>query len=222
MHYSRPYKHYSEVFGIPERSIKRWVAIGKLRSPPDLPPFDAPAELADWWTRHMRQRHPVWLMSFLARTTLKGDAGDAGDKINTEEKTGLLEQAEQNRAIANRKLNAAYESGDEGRIAQCQRIWVDACEIVVKAERLDAEQQRIRGQWASISDISADLAALLEHLRQMRGNLARRVTADLAKLFDADQLREIQSAIQSVQSSQDSILRRLQALVPGELELETS
>lgn len=178
----------------------------------------------------MSQRHPAWLSKFITPTPRENDANDVDIKINEKENATLLEQAEKHRAIANKRLmNAlAGQDGktDEGHISQCQRIWVDACEVVVKAERLDAEQQRIRGQWASISDVSADLGSTLEHLRQMRGNLSRRVTTILSKIFDSNQLQQIQSAIVEAQSNQDAILRRLQAMSGREqgeawLELES-
>lgn len=54
-HYGKTYAEYVVQFGIKgkdaERKLKRYVARGRLVTPVDLPPFDAPHELAAWWRR---------------------------------------------------------------------------------------------------------------------------------------------------------------------------
>jgi hypothetical protein len=56
---------YAVRFGLPsknaERTLKRWVAVGREKSPADLPPFDEPQLLAGWWRRNMKWRVPPWM-----------------------------------------------------------------------------------------------------------------------------------------------------------------
>lgn len=56
--YLHPLVHYEGVFGRKERALKGWIAIGRDAAPPELPPFDEPRLMKDWWTRHMTQRVP--------------------------------------------------------------------------------------------------------------------------------------------------------------------
>lgn len=52
-----------------ERKLKSWTKHGRVdrhgepRDPPDLPPFDAPDQLASWWRRCMVNRPPDWMVS---------------------------------------------------------------------------------------------------------------------------------------------------------------
>lgn len=62
--------HYVPVLGIdkdedgriakdPERKLKRWIARGRENNPPDLPPFDEPHLMAEWWRRNMKWGVPL-------------------------------------------------------------------------------------------------------------------------------------------------------------------
>ena len=66
--------HYVSILGVdrdddgniakdPERKLKRWIAKGRTKNPPDLPPFDAPHLMAEWWRRNMEWRVPDYLLS---------------------------------------------------------------------------------------------------------------------------------------------------------------
>lgn len=59
--------HYVTVIGLqgrdPERKLKRWIAKGREQTPPDLPPFDAPHLMAEWWRRNMEWRVPDYIAS---------------------------------------------------------------------------------------------------------------------------------------------------------------
>jgi len=65
--------HYVKQFGIdgkdPRKKLKRWLEAGRKQSPPDLPPFDAPEKMAEWWRRCMEIRVPEFM--------LKLEAGEA-------------------------------------------------------------------------------------------------------------------------------------------------
>lgn len=60
--------HYVVVLGLegkdPERKLKRWIAKGREQTPPDLPPFDAPQLMAEWWRRNMEWRVPFYLLKY--------------------------------------------------------------------------------------------------------------------------------------------------------------
>ena len=58
--------HYVGVFRLegkdPIRKLKRWLEAGRKQVPPDLPPFDAPEKMAEWWRRCMEIRVPDYLL----------------------------------------------------------------------------------------------------------------------------------------------------------------
>lgn len=67
--YKHPLRHYADVLqkaGMPggehaRRKLKHWIAKGREKTPPDLPPFDNLAELEAWWDRNMDIKVPKWL-----------------------------------------------------------------------------------------------------------------------------------------------------------------
>lgn len=63
--------HFQSLLGLSDkpvsvRSLKGWIGDGRDASPPELPPFDEPARLKDWWTRIKKNRAPDWLVSLAA------------------------------------------------------------------------------------------------------------------------------------------------------------
>jgi hypothetical protein len=54
--------HYATVYGYAVRNVKKWLGIGREKTPLDLPPLDTPALMPAWWTRNMKQRCPPRLL----------------------------------------------------------------------------------------------------------------------------------------------------------------
>jgi hypothetical protein len=65
--YKKPLAAYEATFGVKPnegRTIKRWIKIGREKKPePDLPPLDDPPSMATWWSRNMKHRVPVELLT---------------------------------------------------------------------------------------------------------------------------------------------------------------
>lgn len=56
--YQLEQKDYAARYDTNVRTIKRWVAAGRARTPHDFPPLDEPAEMEAWWARVMSNRMP--------------------------------------------------------------------------------------------------------------------------------------------------------------------
>lgn len=76
--------HYVPILGLegkdPERKLKRWIAKGREKTPPDLPPFDSPHLMAEWWRRNMEWRVPFYLEK------LEAQAGDVSESPAAEQR----------------------------------------------------------------------------------------------------------------------------------------
>ncbi len=63
--YRHKLSHYVPILGLkgkdPERKLKRWIAAGREKSPPDLPPYDQPQLMAEWWRRNMTWKVPDYI-----------------------------------------------------------------------------------------------------------------------------------------------------------------
>lgn len=55
--------HYEQLFQASNRTLKGWLAIGRGAAPPDLPPYDDPTRMADWYGRHKKNRIPDHLLA---------------------------------------------------------------------------------------------------------------------------------------------------------------
>lgn len=66
--YVHPLKHYETIYETKARAMKRWIAIGRDATPPELPPLDDPPRMRAWWVRCMSQRVPEKILA-LAQTT---------------------------------------------------------------------------------------------------------------------------------------------------------
>lgn len=66
--YKHPYHHYAQQLGLKgkdePRKLKRWVAEGRKKTPPDLPPFDQLDQLAAWWRRNKTWGVPAYIAAF--------------------------------------------------------------------------------------------------------------------------------------------------------------
>lgn len=64
---AKGYRHYAAVIGVSERTIKRWVSVGK-KARAHFPLDDLTQALA-WWSRHMRNSPPAELVAAAAKST---------------------------------------------------------------------------------------------------------------------------------------------------------
>lgn len=58
--------HYEPIYQASARTIKGWLAIGRAAKPPDLPPYDEPAQMAAWYARNKKNRVPDRLVQLAA------------------------------------------------------------------------------------------------------------------------------------------------------------
>ncbi|GAA5139339.1 hypothetical protein GCM10023213_19850 [Prosthecobacter algae] len=89
--YRHKLSHYVPVLGLkgkdPERKLKRWIAAGREKSPPDLPPFDQPQLMPEWWRRNMTWKVPDYIQAF------EQQAADATPEAATAERLPDPQQA---------------------------------------------------------------------------------------------------------------------------------
>lgn len=84
--------HYVKVFGIdgkdPRKKLKRWLEAGRKQVPPDLPPFDAPEKMAEWWRRCMEIRVPEFMLKLEAGEAQPQEHGQPASSLGRSSKAG--------------------------------------------------------------------------------------------------------------------------------------
>lgn len=200
--FEKPYAWYESEWGIAQRTIKRWVQVGRKVDEP--PPLDAPDQMANWWGRHFKQRCPE---RFLKLAKEKG--GDGNDQVKGEPlfdqpaeperkvvpfvrpenlETGLeasvarLREAE---AVANAQYAHAIAQGeDEGQIEMLQRRWERVSNQLRQQEKAMRELEGKYGAMYTESEIRQELEKI--HIPIYTGvmNLLRRVKPKLDTVDD--------------------------------------
>ena len=214
-HYQKAVPDYEKVYGAGERTLKRWIAIGRAANPPELPPLDSPQEMPAWWSRHMKHRVPNKLI-FASKAAMAGlpayrpSESAAIDISALETAAGdAVRQARGYLAAADRHLTEAYASGDDARIEMCQRRWLKALDANRKAEFAANEDAKIKGEWVPLAEVIRDVGQLLEVMKQMRRAARRRILAALRFELSPDHAEQLGQAIEDELARGEAVLRHL-------------
>lgn len=77
--FTEPYSYYANKYGASERTIKRWVWIG--RESDDPIPLDEPLNMRAWWARRMRLRCPPGIMQAEVSAKKEGPGADVAEPV---------------------------------------------------------------------------------------------------------------------------------------------
>lgn len=191
--------HYVRAIGLtgkdPDRKLKRWIAKGREKTPPDLPPFDALHLMAEWWRRNMEWRVPEYLLALESidqapqakpPTTPKEEPPEdttseesppppksesAGEPMMFDTDTemtadvGLL-QIRQLVSTLHRQMQRSYESGRLTEAANYMRQWKDAVESMRKWEKDIVKIQEGKGEVLRARVINTELGRVLNVISQ--------------------------------------------------------
>lgn len=200
--FMQPYAWYEAEWGIAQRSIKRWVSVG--RKVDDPPPLDQPELMANWWSRHFKQRCPDRFLKLAKAAEGDGDAQVKGEPLFDRDEeparkvvpfvrpenleTGLeasvsrLREAE---AVANAQYAHAIAQGeDEGQIEMLQRRWERVSNQLRQQEKAMRELEGKYGAMYTESEIRRELEKI--HIPIYTGvmNLVRRLKPKLETVDD--------------------------------------
>lgn len=81
--YQHRLEHYASAYGYAVRNVKKWLAIGRTHTPPDLPPLDDAAQMPAWWSRNMKQRCPGRLLAAKGASAQTAAAAQPDSKSTT-------------------------------------------------------------------------------------------------------------------------------------------
>lgn len=194
--------HYTQVYGVSEKTIKNWCRDGRgMISGPDLPPLDAPDKMAAWYARtHPDSKVPPKLME-LARARLPSTASPpapgtpaspsapSAPSIDIEDfafdqavryaAENLAYNQEQLRT-ARTSIDPATKQLDERRIAQLEQAVNKAQESYRKAAADEYEHAQRNGQLVDRRVVFASLRQRLNDLHQGLRSVPVRAATKLA------------------------------------------
>lgn len=199
--YPLAYCEYSEKYSAGERTIKRWVKLGRKAGQP--PPLDAPEEMAAWWGKVMRQRVPDRILALAAARPApsvapapapagtpppdpEGDAPPDVADLGLEASVRRLQRLEYD---ANQRLVRAIETNED--IEGAQRRWERVVELLRKAESSLIQVRQERGDMVPKAEVRAAIVEVHGQIATSLRGMLRRVWDRLAAAVEAGQREEI-------------------------------
>ena len=203
--YQKPLAEYARALGYKsDQTLRRWIDDGRACDPPDLPPFDHPSQLADWWGRTKKtptggvRKIPDELLALSAPAPVAEAAPvpssapvvRSADFISGEGFEVALQRARQNERIAAETLESARRAGDLVRMRAASDAWTKAFGDLTRAEMNANEILSTTGRLVSWESVEADIRVRLEAMNQSLRALMVRVftkvpvSEDLAARLD--------------------------------------
>lgn len=179
----------------PERKLKRWIAKGREKSPPDLPPLDALEHMAEWWRRNMEWRVPEYLLrletgadetdqapedkasaappaqSSTTEAKPPPDSDGAGSPMMFESGSEMtadigLNQIRDLVVTLHKSMKSAFERGRLTEGAGLMRQWKEAVESLRKWEKDIVKIQEGKGEVLRTRVVNTELGRILNVISQ--------------------------------------------------------
>jgi hypothetical protein len=223
--------HYVPILGVdkdeegniakdPERKLKRWIAKGREKTPPDLPPFDTPSLMAEWWRRNMEWRVPHYLLilervgedpsaataesakeqplestSESSAPPPKSDAASGEPMIfdtDSEMTADLgLNQIRQLASTLYKQMQRAFECGRLTDGANYMRQWEKAVESMRKWEKDIVKIQEGKGEVLRARVINTELGRIMNVISQSYFNSLMSVLDTYAPEIPGNERRQL-------------------------------
>lgn len=205
--YVEQYRFYADVFGESERTIKRWVRTGKEVD--DLPPLDAPEQMANWWSRHYKNRVPVKILQLAKSVPANGDEVVKDDPLFTQPvekaapapidlEVGLeasVDRLRRAEAVANHKFTEAIRlDADEGEIERKQRAWERVAKQLSISEKSLRDMESKYGALYGADEIKRELVKIHGSVYAGVKNFMRRVMPKAELIEDPIERNEFYEA----------------------------
>jgi len=199
--YRHEYGFYCQAWGIAERTLKRWVAVG--RKSQDPPPLDRPELLPSWWSRHYDRRAPDELLAAAGIQATKQQAADSPRLLAAPEPrepvvipadlpagpagiqhmVGRLREAETTAQARYQEL--VRQNADAGSIELARKGWLEVGERLRQAERTAVDVLKKHGELVERRRVEAVLVeihgAIAGSVRSMGRRLADRLGVSWAQ-----------------------------------------
>lgn len=198
--YQHALDHYAGRYGYAVRNVKKWLQVGRGRTPPDLPPLDEPAEMPAWWGRNMKQRCPKRLLMTIEPAAPPADATAkpapskeaehrpppkttpaAGEDIKGTGYAAMIARATHAELVAWEAWQGAlkaepFDAGQEEMRRRAYDRAVEQARKVLKDRDVGLAGDEEWGRWEEFEEIAQEhLAVLNQSLRSMPVRVATKL-----------------------------------------------
>ncbi len=230
------FAHFTTLYGKGERTMFRWIAVGKKK---DIPcPLHDPVALKLWWPKCMKWSVPDFILKAAAEAEANAPKSpDMGNPISPDipspvappgsttptpetpkEKSVDLDTydiAEGESVRQTRKLKAlAFERlkhAEEHNLPNAEELarkYHRLTELLSKEEAADRRRRKEIGELIPRGIVLRDLGVFADMLRVMRESMERK-TIELCPSLTPDQRTEVAAAIKAIRKQEDKALANL-------------
>jgi hypothetical protein len=212
--YKGTYAQFATTYGKCIKTIKNWVSEGKkAEGGPDLPPFDDPLKMPDWWGRVMKIQCPESIKQAARKAagesappkTEKGDMPSASAShsqaytanVSLSIDDDRLHQIKEQLARARLLLLEAQneEPQDAGKIEVREKKWRELRKEVDAAEEADFKLRTKRGKTVDLDELAGRLLPMLVTCRDGIRSASTRVRTRITPEMPATRQDEIWNEI---------------------------
>lgn len=189
-----------------ERTLRRWIQVGRDSTPPELPPLDEPYRLAQWYARRMKQRVPDWIKAIerqhfggspnvqvaAVRDATQSAATTSLGILGVLDRCRAVEAAAGDRYAMLLRMASQAKDFDEGQrysseADQARRAWDDSVERLRTMELAAPKILAAYGKTWPSDEVIASLETIHVSLKTSVENLLKRVRPKLQGKAPAEQ-----------------------------------
>lgn len=231
--YRHTLKHYAEVYETSDRTVRRWVTIGRKANkanslqrdnPAHLPPLDRPEKMQDWWIDHLRSDLVPEKLCELAHPVSSANGSDEEAGLDVDNFTGkdlqeALQDARRHRDVISRRLKDAQRSNNIALITRHAVAYEKLSAASQRFEELAMKDREFSKKFIPYSEVWDEIENFLSMLKIFRETMPRRVLKHFSDDLSPELAERITRAITVERESEDAIFRNitLKGTAPEEL-----
>ena len=217
--------HYAALYQTSDRTVRRWVMIGRKANkeknlqrdnPAHLPPLDRPEKLQDWWTEHLKSDLVPEKLCELARPISAINGSDDVDAVGLDidhfvgkDLQDALQDARRHRDVVSRRLAAAQRSNNVTLVARHAAAYEKLSAASQRFEELAMKDREFSKKFVSLAKIWEEIDGVLYMLNQFRSTMSKRILDHLGGDLSPELVKRMTKAIEIEREAEDTILRDL-------------
>jgi hypothetical protein len=225
--------HYAEFYATSDRTVRRWVTIGRKANkekslqrdnPAHLPPLDRPEKMQDWWIEHLKSDLVPERLCELAHPVSLANGSDEEGGLDVDHFTGkdiqeALQDARRHRDLVSRRLKDAQRSNNIASITRHATAYEKLSAAAQRFEELAMKDREFSKKFVPLSGVWKEIGDFLYTLKTLRETMPARVLKHLGGDLSPELAEGITRAITVERESEDAIFRdlNLEGTAPEEL-----
>jgi hypothetical protein len=232
--YRHTLKHYAESYQTSDRTVRRWVTIGRKANkekslqrdnPAHLPPLDRPEKMMDWWTEHLKTDLVPERLCELANPVSPNGNGEEGgldvDSLDGADLWAALTDSRRHRDAMSRRLKDAQRANNIAAITRCSAAYEKLSAAAMRCEEVVLKRDEFSKKFVPLSGVQQEIGQFLYSLKQFRSTMPKRILQHLSVLaLSPDVTERLAKAIEIEREAEDTYLRdlNLEKVTPEEVE----